>query len=53
MINKPYFSQILQFIIQNGDSKVFVATFVAAERIWLVTTAVDIFLISWVRVYLE
>ncbi len=53
MLNKPNLSQILQFIIQSGNSKDFVATFVAAERIWLVTTAVDIFLISWLRVYLE
>jgi hypothetical protein len=39
MINKPYFSQILQFKIQSGDSKVFVATFVAMERMWLDTAA--------------
>jgi hypothetical protein len=38
MKNKPYSSQILQFIIQSGDSKAFVATFVATERMWLETT---------------
>ncbi len=38
MRNKPYFSQILQFIIQSGNSKAFVVTFVTTERILLDTT---------------
>ncbi len=41
MINKPYFSQILQFTIQSGDSKAFVAAFAAMERMWLDTTGLD------------
>ncbi len=41
MINKPHFSQILQFTIQSGDSKAFVATFAAMERMWLDTTGLD------------
>jgi hypothetical protein len=38
MRNKPHFSQILQFIIQSGDNKAFIATFEATERMWLDTT---------------
>jgi hypothetical protein len=37
MKNKPYFTQILQFTMQSGDSKAFVATVVATERMWLDT----------------
>jgi hypothetical protein len=39
MTNKPHFSQILQFTIQSGESKAFVATFVATQRMWLDTIA--------------
>jgi hypothetical protein len=38
MTNKPHFSQILQFTIQSGDIKDFVATFVATQRMQLDTT---------------
>jgi hypothetical protein len=41
MINKLYFSQILEFTIQSGDSEAFVATFVATQRMRLDTTAID------------
>jgi hypothetical protein len=35
---KLYLSQILQFTIQSGCSKAYVATFVATKRMWLDTT---------------
>ncbi len=49
-INKPYFSQILQLTIQSGDSKAFVATFVATQRMWLDTTALKQ---GWVTIFVR
>jgi hypothetical protein len=46
MINEMYFSQILPFTIQSGDSKAFDATLVTTERLWLDTTALNSLIIS-------